>query len=66
MFTGIVEDIGAVVKAEKTEGDLAIEVESEKISSKVVALGESISVSGVCLTVVKKVDNRLLLEFFLQ
>ena len=62
MFTGIVEDIGAVVKAENTEGDLAIEVESEKISSKVLALGESISVSGVCLTVVKKIENRLLFD----
>ena len=57
MFTGIVERTAVVAGAEETGGGLALEV---KVSAEAplpqwrsVELGESISVSGVCLTVVE-------------
>jgi riboflavin synthase len=54
MFTGIVTDVGTVRKAEQ-HGDLRLEIETGYDLSTV-ALGASISCSGVCLTVVDKGD----------
>lgn len=60
MFTGIVEEIGAVERL-KTEKNLAVlTIKAPKIARHVV-LGESVSVDGVCLTVTK--INKNLLSF---
>lgn len=58
MFTGIVEEIGKVlsVKHSKNSGIILIESKRCVIDSK---KGDSISVNGVCLTVVK-IDNNSL------
>ena len=55
MFTGIVTDIGRIEAAEQ-RGDLRLRIGCGYDMSTV-ALGASISCSGVCLTVVDKGDN---------
>ena len=55
MFTGIVTDVGEVVSAEQ-RGDLRLNIRTGYDLSTV-ALGASISCSGVCLTVVDKGDD---------
>ncbi|MCC2317462.1 riboflavin synthase [Cellulomonas chengniuliangii] len=52
MFTGIVEEVGAVVMIEAAagQGDARLAVEGPLVASDA-ALGDSICVAGVCLTV---------------
>jgi riboflavin synthase len=55
MFTGIVTDVGEVIHADQ-RGDLRLRIRTAYDLSTV-ALGASISCSGVCLTVVDKGDD---------
>ncbi len=56
MFTGIVEEVGTVV-AREDQGDAArLRIRAAKVLEDV-ALGDSISVSGVCLTVTDVEDG---------
>ena len=55
MFTGIVTDVGEVINADQ-RGDLRLRIRTGYELSTV-ALGASISCSGVCLTVVDKGDD---------
>lgn len=50
MFTGIIEEIGAVKKIHNSGQTLLITIEAKKIL-KDIHTGDSISVNGVCLTV---------------
>lgn len=51
MFTGIIEEIGTIKQINQISKDaVQIVIQSEKVLSDV-ALGDSISVNGVCLTV---------------
>lgn len=52
MFTGIVEEVGRVTKIETTGGTRRITVASKQLS-KELKMGDSIAVSGVCLTAVR-------------
>jgi len=52
MFTGIVAAQGQVTDLVHHDGDLSIQVNVGELCANDVELGESISVSGVCLTVV--------------
>ena len=52
MFTGIVAAQGKVTDLMHHDGDLSIQVNVEGLYATDLELGESISVSGVCLTVV--------------
>ena len=52
MFTGIVEAVGRIAAREVRGGDLRLRVDVGRLPFADVALGESIAVSGVCLTVV--------------
>ena len=52
MFTGLIEGVGRVRALEQRGGDLRLHVEAGTLAFGDVALGESIAVSGVCLTVV--------------
>ncbi len=49
MFTGIVEEVGKVVKIEQRGENRRITVEAER-TPKELGTGQSVSVSGVCLT----------------
>ena len=52
MFSGIVEDIGAVRALEKKDKGALLRVGVQKIDAGELILGESVAVNGVCLTVV--------------
>ncbi|KTF11697.1 riboflavin synthase [Pseudoalteromonas sp. H105] len=57
MFTGIIEATGIISDLRKTQGDLAIRIQSHDLNMADVKLGDSIATNGVCLTVVAKHDN---------
>ncbi len=52
MFTGIIERLGVVAASERRAGDLRVHIDSGELELADVALGDSIAVNGVCLTVV--------------
>lgn len=52
MFTGIIEAVGAVAGLDRSGGDLRLRVRTGSLDLSDVALGDSIAVSGVCLTAV--------------
>lgn len=54
MFTGIIQAIGTVQAMEPRGDDKRIAIEAGKLDLSRVALGDSIAVSGVCLTVVER------------
>lgn len=51
MFTGIIEEIGAIQKIEEKGNTLFLSIEGNKILEDI-HLGDSIAVNGVCLTVI--------------
>ncbi|MGB5324498.1 MAG: riboflavin synthase [Pseudomonadales bacterium] len=50
MFTGIIQAIGRVEKSEQIGGDRRFQIGAPGLDFKGVAVGDSIAVSGVCLT----------------
>lgn len=52
MFTGIIEATGSLRQLRQTGGDWRLEIASGTLDFSDVALGDSVAVSGVCLTVV--------------
>jgi len=61
VFTGIIQAQGRIMGAQATGGDLRLTVDVSALASRVeaqrLAIGESIAVNGVCLTVVQS-DGR--------
>ncbi|HEY7179381.1 MAG TPA: riboflavin synthase [Gaiella sp.] len=55
MFTGIVREVGRVVRVDGDDEGLSLHVESPRTSDGL-AVGDSVSVAGVCLTA-ETVDN---------
>jgi riboflavin synthase len=56
MFTGIVENLGKVKRLTMKGADAVIEIEAQ-INLNEVAIGDSIAVSGACLTVTVKTET---------
>ena len=56
MFTGLVEDLGKVNNIKKFKGYWNIQITTNLDD---ISIGDSISVNGVCLTVVKRGENLL-------
>jgi riboflavin synthase len=52
MFTGLIQSVGHIQSLENIGGDVRISIAVNHLPMQDVALGESIAVSGVCLTVV--------------
>ena len=52
MFTGIIQAVGRIAAIESSGADMRLRVHTSKLDMKGVVLGDSIAVSGVCLTVV--------------
>ena len=50
MFTGIIQDVGTVLALERRAGDVRLRLGVEQISLANTQPGDSIAVSGVCLT----------------
>ena len=57
MFTGIVMAVGRIAQVSATEGGVRLRILTGGLSLEDVALGDSIAVRGVCLTVVLRSDN---------
>ena len=53
MFTGIIQAVGTIASMENRGGDLRLGIHTGKLPMEDVELGDSIAVSGVCLTVVE-------------
>jgi len=58
MFTGIIQAVGSIASLQQRGGDLRLGIETGKLPLEDVALGDSIAVSGVCLTVVELAGSR--------
>lgn len=54
MFTGIIQAVGKIASIESKGGDARVRIDAGKLDMGDVALGDSIAVSGVCLTAVEK------------
>ncbi len=57
MFTGIVTEIGKIVSAEKTGGGVTLTVNAPA-SAADLHIGDSVSLSGACQTVIRKSRSR--------
>lgn len=57
MFTGIIQDIGSVVSREARGVDARLAVATSQLDLTKVAVGDSICVQGVCLTVTSIAGN---------
>ncbi|MGE5465593.1 MAG: riboflavin synthase [Methanocella sp.] len=57
MFTGIVAAVGRIANMEPVAGGARVEVEAGTLGLDDVAIGDSIAVNGVCLTVVSRSGN---------
>ena len=57
MFSGIIAAVGSVGRVEPARGGLRLEIAAGKLGLRDVAVGDSVAVNGVCLTVVKRGRN---------
>ena len=53
MFTGIIQAIGHIIRIEPRGGDVRLHIDTGSLDLSDVAPGDSIAVSGVCLTVLE-------------
>jgi riboflavin synthase len=53
LFTGIVQDVGTILERRQMGGDVRLRIGSRALDLTRAALGDSISVQGVCLTVMQ-------------
>ncbi len=61
MFTGIIKAVGTVVAVQRRGHDIRLRLEGGKLNLADVKTGDSIAVSGVCLTLIQLAEN--VLEF---
>jgi len=61
MFTGIVEEMGAIISLEKTLAGTRMTVLASLVMGDL-KIGDSVSVSGVCLTAISKGENNFTVE----
>ncbi len=57
MFTGIVLCVGEILALEPVGGDTRIRIGCPGLDLSAAAIGDSIAVSGACLTVIEKFEN---------
>src|ERR1700691_3646726 len=62
MFTGIVTAVGRIVETSPLEAGKRLVIDAGELGLDDVAVGDSIAVSGCCLTVVEKQGNRFLVD----
>jgi len=54
MFSGIIAAVGRIGRIEPAKGGLRLSIDAGKLGLRDVAIGDSITVNGACLTVVKR------------
>src|SRR6266571_3757258 len=54
MFTGIIAAVGKISRVEAAKGGLRLVIDAGTLGLNDVALGDSVAVNGVCLTVAKR------------
>ncbi len=57
MFTGIIQTVGTIEKIEKFENDVRFQIKAHADFLSDVKVGDSISINGVCLTVINVNDS---------
>lgn len=57
MFSGIIAAVGRIGRIERSKGGLRLAIDAGKLGLRDVAVGDSITVNGACLTVVKRGKN---------
>ena len=58
MFTGIIVATGRVTSLAEKGGDLELGIDAMGLDTQRIAIGDSVSVQGACLTVTRKEDTR--------
>jgi riboflavin synthase len=66
MFTGIVETMGTLVSRTDMGGDARLVIETGTLSLAECRTGDSISVSGACLTMLEPLDNSFAADVSLE
>lgn len=61
MFTGLIEEVGRIKKIQKVQGGLLLEITGHKVLFDL-KVDDSISVDGVCQTVVKRYNDSFFVE----
>ncbi len=59
MFTGIIETVGKISAIVRRGADARVHIEASALDFSDIKLGDSIAVSGVCLTVVELAGNNM-------
>jgi riboflavin synthase len=61
MFTGLIQEMGKVVRVQKTPSLMTLTIEASK-TAPALKVGDSLAVNGCCLTVVEVVPPRLVFQ----
>jgi riboflavin synthase len=61
MFTGLIETKGIITRTERAEGGMRLEVYAPDFGRDM-AIGDSVAVDGVCLTIVKFIRGAFLVD----
>lgn len=64
MFTGLVQDVGSILKIERGQDSSRIQVQTRLANE--LSLGDSISINGVCLTAVSVEPNFFVADVMIQ
>jgi riboflavin synthase len=65
MFTGLIQSVGQVSSIERQESSARLEISSPEIATQI-AQGDSVSVNGVCLTVVSIDASKFAVDVMVQ
>ncbi|MCE5361290.1 MAG: riboflavin synthase, partial [Acidithiobacillus sp.] len=66
MFTGIIQAVGTLQQRQRMGGDQRFWIDAGALDLSDVQLGDSIAVSGVCLTVVALQNKRFAVDVSLE
>lgn len=66
MFTGIIETIGEVVATAPVGGDVRVTIQADDFADKQIALGDSVAINGVCLTVIDQYATRFMFDVSME
>jgi riboflavin synthase len=66
MFTGIVQTVGTIARLEQRGGDVRMTIAASDFGFDDVAIGDSICVSGVCLTAIELHDTSFVADISVE